>query len=379
MSNYDFQQAYSYDDILILPFYSALESRGQSELKTSLGGIDLATPILSSPMDTVTEENMAVFMWENGGMGVIHRYMPVNQQYASVKWVKNMGARVGAAIGVNGDAKERSEALLEAGADMLVLDIAHGHMSQAIQLVGELKSSFPSAVVMSGNIATIEAANDYAEVGADILRIGIGAGSACSTRLVAGVGYPQFSAVVDICHFIETYYPEISCVADGGIKNSGDIVKALAAGADAVMLGGLLAPFRVAAGDVVYVETSDESPVNDVFPTFQSNTKDVASLYKGTSYVQKKIPQIRAMKQFRGMASDAALSARGKDDYVIEGEGFMVPVRGDHQEFMKNLIEGIRTGLSYCGAKNLDELRYKARFVIVTANGYNEGVPHFQI
>jgi len=355
---------YSFDDLLLLPHYSTLESRSQCNLYTEIAGIGLPLPLLSAPMDTVTEENMSMFMWEQGGLGIIHRYNNINKQYAMVKWVKELGARVGGAIGINGDSKERADALAEAGVDIFVIDIAHGHSLKALDMVNHLKNSYDTPV-MSGNIVTNRAAYDYMFAGCEVLRVGVGPGSACTTRQVAGVGYPQLSAIKTIREEIKNrrhLFENVSLVSDGGIRTSGDVVKALAMGADAVMVGGILAPFVVAAGKTVSVPVSEEGQ------SFLPNRTDKGFEQKEPRYVQ--------MKQFRGMASEEALKQR-KDKFVVEGESFLVPIRRDHVEFMKQFRDGIQQGFAYLGATDIKQLRDNAVFAEVTVAGYKEGTPHF--
>lgn len=345
-------KGYSFDDVLLVPSYSSLGSRNEVSLKTKIGRIGLEVPILSAPMDTVTEENMAMFMWENGGLGVVHRYNTINKQYVMVRWLKEYGIRVAAAIGINGDSKERAEALAEAGVDMFVVDIAHGHCEKALDIVKHLRENY-SVHIMSPNIVTPQAARDFVNFGVDVLRVGVGPGSACTTRQVAGVGYPQLTAIENIYNTINANVDSpVKIVADGGIRNSGDVVKALAAGADAVMIGGILAPFVVAAGPTVSVAADEASPVLGV-------------------------PRYKTMKPFRGMASSDALKNR-KDKFVAEGESFLVEVRYDHKEFFNQFVEGIRQGFAYLGAKDIVQLRGKATFVEVTQHGYLEGTPHFK-
>lgn len=349
-------KAYSYDDVLLMPRYSTLDGRHQVKTVTVVGGLRLELPIFSAPMDTVTEANMATYMYEMGGLGVIHRYNSINDQFSQVKWVKEVGSRCGAAIGATGDAYERAEALIEAGVDMIVMDVAHGHSSNAISTAEKIKSNYQRIPLMSPNIATTDAAADW--LCADAYRVGVGPGSACTTRMVAGVGVPQLSAISDIaeCAF------GASIVADGGIRSSGDAVKALAAGADAVMLGGLLAPFEIAAGRKKYIQSSENSEINDIF------------VVKGEA-----IKRTVTLKQFRGMASDSALASYKRGErYVVEGEEFWVPVRYDFKEFIAEFRDGLQTGMAYLGAEDIDELRGVAKFIEVTPAGYAEGTPHFR-
>lgn len=374
-------KAYSFDDVLLLPYYSDLDSRSEVNLRTKLGGISLDLPILSAPMDTVTEENMASFMWESGGMGILHRYNTVNKQYAMVKWLKETGARVGAAVGTNGDAKERIDALLEAQVDLICIDIAHGDSVKAYETVGYIRDTSRDVQIMSGNIVTESAALNYIEAGANILRVGVGPGSACSTRVVAGVGYPQLSAIYDMKTYLEYKWDnlEYSIVADGGIRHSGDIVKALAAGADAVMIGGMLAPFVVAAGRRHSVKVEDESPLQDLFPAFDALKKRrVVDVFEGqSSIIPKNIEHYIIMKEFRGMASADALKTR-KSNFVVEGESFLIEERSDHREFIADVRDGIQQGFAYLGARNIFDLQVNAEWVEVSASGSAENVPHFK-
>jgi len=358
------EKGYSFDDLLLVPSYSELTSREQASIKTKISSIELDIPIISSPMDTVTEYDMAMFMWQVGGMGIVHRYNTIEEQASIIKSSQSMVEKmkdpkpmidrpvIGAAIGINGDAKDRAKWLVSEGVDLLVIDIAHGDMKQAYDMVEWIKDTL-DVLVMSGNIVTSKAAYRYISSGADILRVGVGPGSACSTRLVAGVGYPQISAIDKISKIRDEVRQSsggtlnVSIVSDGGIKHSGDVVKALAAGADAVILGGLLSGFEVSAGGSFKFPTGD-----------------------GT---------VRTLKQFRGMASDSALSDRGTSGYLIEGESFLVDVQENQEEWMVQFTNGIKAGMAYLGARDIEQLRNCARFVEVTVQGQKEGTPHFNL
>lgn len=331
---------FSFDDVLLCPQLSSLGSRSEVDISSKIADRRVLTPIVSSPMDTITDGSMARFMWEHGGFGIVHRYLSISDQYAEVKWAKEMGARLGASIGINGDTPERAEALVEAGADLLVLDIAHGHSLKAIATAKLMQEKF-GVPVSSGNIATGKAARDYFNEGITTLRVGIGPGASCSTRVVAGVGVPQLSAILEIKN--ELRNEDVTIIADGGIKNSGDIVKALAAGADIVMVGGLFAGYDETAGDKIYIQNDDNS--------------------------------MKTFKRFRGMASSDALEARGKQSFVEEGKAFMVPVKYELGNYLKELHEAIQTGLAYLGAKTIPELWEKARFIEVSPLGFAEGLP----
>lgn len=329
--------AYTYDDVIILPAYSDIDSRSEVSLHTVIDGIELQIPVISSPMDTVTGVEMASWISGRGGLGILHRYNSIEEQVAMVREVAASGGRLAAATGVNGDAWERAQALIESGIDLICIDIAHGHSKNAGLHMARIASEYPNVTVMSGNIATVEAAYWAIDNGAKVLRVGIGGGSACTTREVAGIGLPQFSAIKEIAD--EVWAESVAIVADGGIRKSADAVKALAAGADAVILGGILAAYPVASGDV----SADGM-----------------------------------RKKFRGMASDDALSQYkgSKGSYVVEGASAEVLIDQDYEDNFKTFLDGIRTGFAYLGSRDIEEARNSAIFRTVTHHGYTEGQPH---
>ena len=221
----------SFDDVLLTPQYSDIESRTREVvLNSQLGKIETSIPIISSPMDTVTEDQMAIQMDRNGGVGIIHRYNSIHEQASLVRATHGSGARiVGAAIGVSGDYLERSQELVDSGVDILCVDIAHGHHVLMRHALTVLRNTFGTKVhIMAGNVATCDAVNDLSDWGADSVRIGIGGGSICSTRIQTGHGMPTLQSIVD-CAKTDR---DVTLIADGGIRSSGDICKALAAGAD---------------------------------------------------------------------------------------------------------------------------------------------------
>ena len=326
-----------YDDVLLVPQYSDIESRTVLSTKNSLGDIGLDLPIISSPMDTVTELDMLVAMEMNGGLGIIHRYNSVDDQSKLVKQAKVVEVNnVGAAIGVTGDYLERAQALVEAGANVLCVDVAHGHHSMMKTALTNLRKVFGNSVhIMAGNVATGEGACALAEWGADSVRVGVGGGSICSTRLVSGHGVPTFQTVMDC---VEAGCP-IPIIADGGMKTSGDIVKALAAGADFVMLGSMLAGTDQAPGQV-----------------FDAGNKKY--------------------KVYRGMASsEAQINWRGKTS-TPEGISTTIPYKGDVNTILADLKGGIQSGMSYSGARTINDLQAKAKFVQQTTAGQAESFTH---
>jgi IMP dehydrogenase len=463
----------TYDDVLLIPAFSEVLPREVSIQTKFTKNITLNTPIISAAMDTVTESAMAIAMAREGGIGVLHKNLTIEQQAAEVKKVKRSESgmiidpitigkdgtvqdaqsimreygiggipvvdikgiligivtnrdlrfekdvrrkisevmtsenlvtvakgtslkqaeailqdnkieklpvvdktyklvglitfrdiikvrenphankdsfgrlRVAAAIGVTGDAVERAEALINAGVDALIIDTAHGHTKGVVTVLKKVKSKFPSIDVVVGNIATAEGARYLAEAGADAVKVGIGPGSICTTRVVAGVGYPQLSAVYEVAEALKG--TGIPVIADGGIRYTGDIPKAIAAGADSVMLGSLLAGTKESPGETI--------------------------IYEG-----------RKFKSYRGMGSVEAMKQGSKDRYfqdveddikklVPEGIVGRVPYKGELEETMHQFIGGLRAGMGYCGAKDI-ETQKKAQFIKITSSGIAESHPH---
>ena len=464
----------TYDDVLLVPNFSSVLPR-EVNIQTKFSrNITLNVPIVSAAMDTVTESAMAIAMAQEGGIGVLHKNMTIEQQAAKVRKVKRAESgmiidpvtlplnstvadaknamkefgiggipivdehmklqgivtnrdlrfeknslrpiqevmtsqnlvtvaegtslaeaeivlqghkieklpvvnskntlvglitfrditkltqkpiankdvygrlRVAAAIGVTGDAVQRAEALVHAGVDALIIDTAHGHTQGVVNVLKEIKAKFATIDVIVGNIATPEAARFLVENGADGVKVGIGPGSICTTRIVAGVGFPQFSAVLEVAAAIKG--SGVPVIADGGIRYTGDIPKAIAAGADCVMLGSLLAGTKESPGETI--------------------------IFEG-----------RKFKSYRGMGSVEAMQEGSKDRYfqdveddvkklVPEGIVGRVPYKGELNESMQQFIGGLRAGMGYCGAKDVETLQETGRFVRITASGINESHPH---
>ena len=324
----------SFDDVLLTPLESDIESRSEVSLTSGDSRIKLNLPIISSPMDTVTEVNMASVMNRFGGLGVIHRYNSIEEQ---VEMCAVGGWERAAAVGVSGDYLERSRALYEVGVKTLCLDVAHGHHHLMKEALTEIRDMLGDKVnLMAGNVATLEAFNDLSDWGANMIRVGIGGGSICSTRIQTGHGVPTFQSILD-CSASDR--PALM-IADGGIKNSGDIVKAFAAGADFVMLGSLLAG-------------TDESPGS----VFESNG--------GKKY-----------KVYRGMASvEAQVDWRGKAR-SLEGISTTIPYKGSVKKILDSLQQNIKSGLSYSGSRSISELQSKAKFIMQTTAGQYESNTH---
>ncbi len=337
----------TFDDVLLVPKRSSIRSRQDVSLCARLSrNVTVDLPIVAANMDTVCEHDMALAMARLGAVGIVHRFLPVEAQATMVEKVKRESADyvVGAAVGTDHDAVERSRSLVDAGVDVLVLDIAHGHADHSLSAVEALKAAFPDVDVIAGNVGTRAGAEDLVSAGADAVKVGVGPGGACTTRLVAGVGVPQLTAIAD-CHGIE-----VPIIADGGIKSSGDIAKAIAAGADTVMIGSLFAGTKESPGEV------ESSPRGLV-------------------------------KRVRGMASFEALEARAQrhgetvdDEYfeqrAPEGIEGTVPYKGEVAKVVASLVAGLKSGMSYSDARTIPELWANAEFVRVTPAGLRENLPH---
>ncbi|ALI51865.1 IMP dehydrogenase [Lactobacillus helveticus] len=368
MSNWDTKFAkkgLTFDDVLLIPAESHVLPN-EVDLSTKLAdNIKLNIPLVSAGMDTVTEGAMAIAMALQGGLGVVHKNMSIQAQAGEVANVKSVvvpsnttKAAVddqnrllcAAAVGVTSDTFERAEALLEAGADAIVIDTAHGHSAGVLRKIKEIRDHFPKQTLIAGNVATGDATRALFDAGADVVKVGIGPGSICTTRIVAGVGVPQITAIYDAASAAREYHKPI--IADGGIKYSGDVVKALAAGGNAVMLGSMLSGTTEAPGDI-----------------FEDN---------GKKY-----------KRYRGMGSVGAMAqAHGSSDryfqggvneankLVPEGVEARVEYKGDVSDVVFQIDGGLRSGMGYCGAANIPELIEKAQFVQITNAGLRESHPH---
>jgi IMP dehydrogenase len=330
----------TFDDVLLVPRRSAVRSRQDVSLRTKLTrNVTLDIPIVAANMDTVCEDAMALAMAEMGGIGILHRFLSIEAQAAMVEKVKMADSSylVGAAVGTDHDAIVRSKALAAAGVDALVLDIAHGHAEHAIDVLKALKDALPDVDVIAGNVATQGGAEDLAEAGADAVKVGVGPGGVCTTRLVAGVGVPQLTAINDCAGL------GVPIIADGGIKTSGDLAKA-------VMIGSLFAGTKESPGEV---EASSRGLV----------------------------------KRVRGMASFEAINARAErtgeevdaeyfEQRAPEGVEGTVPYKGDVRILVAKLLAGVKSAMSYSNATSIAEFWDKAEFIRVTPLGLRENLPH---
>ena len=343
------KEALTFDDVTLVPKYSSILPSNvitKTELSKNL---TLKIPLLSSAMDTVTESKMAIAMAEAGGIGVIHRNLSIKKQILEIRKVKKKKLIVGAAVGAGEEEIKRAKAIVKENINLIVVDTAHGHskkVSEIIKKIKKIKSS--KTTLCAGNIATPEAAKFLLKLGVDVVKVGIGPGSICTTRLVAGIGVPQLSAILNVREKLKS--KNVKIISDGGIKFSGDIAKALAAGADAVMIGSLFAGSTEAPGKLI---------------------KKKGILYKN----------------FRGMGSVGAMNKGSADryfqkkqtdisKYVPEGVEGLVKFKGEVDKIIYKLIGGLKSSMGYLGSKELNGLRNKPEFVKITKAGFYESMVH---
>lgn len=348
LANYQIPLALSFDDVLLVPQRSTVISRADVDLTTRIApAFVLRFPVLSINMDTVTGVEMAKTIARFGGMGFLPRFDPPQAQAEKVVKVKKAGYLVGGAVGCRDGFLERAELLVKAGVDMLTLDVAHGHMIKAIAATKILKRTFPKVALSSGVVGTHDGAYDLLKAGADAVRVGVGPGTICTTREIAGSGVPQITAVMEAARAAKRFKNKF-VIADGGTKNPGDIVKALAAGAHAVFVGSQLAGTDEAPGRIV-----------------KKNGKSYKRYDASTSETEKKNHLKKNGEQ-------------RPDHYAlhIEGVEALVPYKGPVEKVLQRLEAGIRSGFSYSNAHNIKELHKNARFIRITAAGRRESGAH---
>ena len=338
----------TFDDVTLIPQYSSVLPSETITYTKLAHNLNLQIPLMSSAMDTVTESKMAIALSKSGGIGIIHRNLSIEKQVQEVKKVKKNNFLVGAAIGVNSKDIERADELSKAKVDMIIIDTAHGHTQKVLFMIKKIKKKLKKCVLCAGNIATGKAAKFLADSGVDIVKVGIGPGSICTTRLVTGIGVPQLSAVLQVKKALKNYKTRI--ISDGGIKFSGDIAKAIAAGADAVMIGSL----------------------------FSGTTESPGKIFKQKG---------KLFKNFRGMGSVGAMSIGSADryyqkkfknvsKYVPEGVEGIVKFKGPVNKIIYNLIGGLKSSMGYLGAKTIKDLQKKGEFVKITKAGFYESMVH---
>lgn len=335
--------SYTFDDVLIEPGYSDIESRESVSTDADFLGLKLHVPIISANMDFVTGSRMANAMWAAGGLGIIHRFCPWEAQVDNLNKIDPITLSVGTR-NIEESMIRVEEAIhvwellpFAYGNPVICVDVAHGHHNKVRQLIQTIKDYWPWAKVIAGNVATEEGAYFLAEAGADAIKVGIGPGSVCTTRIVTGVGVPQLSAIQTVADSLRPY--SIPIIADGGIRNSGDIVKALAAGAAVVMLGSLLAGTTECPGEVI--ETGDG----------------------------------RKLRRYRGQS----IFGVNGEKYTKEGVSGYVTEKGPVADVLKQLVGGLKSGMSYVGARTLEELREKTVFIPVSGNTLAENQPRVAV
>ncbi len=336
-------QGYSFDDVLIVPKYNKIISRRDVSFKTKVTkNYELDIPIIAANMDTICEHRLAITLGKLGGLGVIHRFLSIEQQVQEVEKVKKHHLITAVAVGVK-DYEKRVPALAKVGVNIIVLDVAHGHSKRTGKTLDYIKAHYPQIDVMVGNIATKDAAEYFIHKKADAIKIGIGPGSVCITRIMSGVGVPQLTAIMDA---YEASQGQVPICADGGLKNSGDIVKAIGAGADTIMSG---------------------------------------SFFSGTTETPGKIITIKnkKYKEYRGMASYLATikkmaldGSKIKEVVHVEGEMTKISYKGSLKPIIHKLLGGLSSGMTYVGAKNIESLKGKADFIKISSAGYDESKAH---
>lgn len=358
--------ALTFDDVLLRPGYAGFD-RANISLTTKLTRrITLDAPFVSAPMDTVTEGAVAIALAKLGGIGIVHRNLTIENQAEEVKKVKKAGYKVGAAVGSSSGYEARVEALVAAGVDVLLVDSAHGHAVKVIDTIKHIKKNYDIDVI-GGSIATDEGARALINAGADGLRVGMGPGAICTTRIVSGMGVPQMSALFDVVSVARS--EGVPVIADGGIINSGDIVKALAAGASTVMMGRMFAATEEAPGDIVKLKPGQ---VPSRFQSIVDGSQEyIFKTYRGMG-------SVGAMKQ--GMAVSSEDEFHGKsyqgDVLVAEGVEGLVPCSGTVKQLLDQMMGGVHSGMYYVGAQTIEELWSHARFMQITQASLTESHPH---
>ncbi len=336
-------KGYSFNDVLISPKYNKIVSRRDVKFETQVTkNYKLDIPIIAANMDTICEFEMAIALGRLGGLGVIHRFLSINDQVEQIKKIKAQNLLTAAAIGVK-DYEERVKALNEVGINIIVLDVAHGHSKRTGKTLDYIKANYPNIDVIVGNVATKDAAEYFISKKADGIKVGIGPGSACTTRIMTGAGVPQITAIMDV---YEATQGRVPVCADGGIKCPGDLTKAIGAGADTIMSGAIFAGTDETPGEVI-------------------------------------IKDGKKFKEYRGMASFLATVKKLKldgqkidEDVHVEGEATLVPSRGPMAKIIHRYLGGLASGMTYVGADNIEKLRGKADFIEISNAGYMESTAH---
>lgn len=359
--------ALTFDDVLLKPRYAGF-LRSEIDLSFQLTSkIKLQTPLMSAPMDTVTESGLAIALAGQGGIGIVHRNLTIEDQAKEVQKVKKAGHLVGAAVGSSPGFEERVKQLVAAGVDIITVDSAHGHSLKVITTLTYIKDKFDIPVI-AGNVATAEGAKALISAGADALRIGMGPGAICTTRIVSGMGVPQLSAIIETASIAQRH--GVPIIADGGIANSGDIVKALAAGASCVMFGRMFAACEEAPGKTVMLKPSE------VPSRFRSIIDGHSTEYCFKEY--RGMGSVAAMKQGIKISSEDEFHGKSFQNDVLIAEGVegLVPCSGTVGTLVEQLAGGVTSGMYYVGARTIAELWETAEFIRITQASLHESHPH---
>ena len=336
-------KGFTFDDVLLVPKSSSINSRKHPKLTAQLTkNYTIEIPLITANMDTITEAEMACKMAELGGAGILHRFMDIDQQKEQLKKISsfikanNFKTPLVASIGVKEEGMRRADILADIGVQIMTIDIAHGDSVMMLETLEYVKKRYPKIDIIAGNIATPEGVRNLINAGADAVKVGIGPGSMCTTRIITGCGVPQLTAIALCVQAAQEH--KVPVIADGGLKNSGDIVKALAAGASTVMIGSLVSGCLETPGEI-----------------------------RG------------GMKAYRGMASkDAQVSWRGElpKGMAAEGEATLIPCKGSVTDVVNELTGGIRSGMTYLNAESLFDIAHNATFIEMSGSGMHESKPH---
>jgi IMP dehydrogenase len=357
----------TFDDVLLRPGYSDFK-RQDISLKTQITKkLTISIPFSSAPMDTVTESGLAIALGRLGGIGFIHRNLTIENQTKEVSLVKKEGLLVGAAVGSE-KYEERVERLVNAGVDAIIIDSAHGYAKTVLDAISFVKNRYPTLQVISGNIATQEGALASIKAGADGLRIGMGPGAICTTRIVSGMGIPQMTALFEIAPVAQKY--KVPIIADGGITYSGDMVKALAAGASAVMMGSFFASCEEAPGEKVLL-AKEHVPLR-----FKDILKIEKEKYMFKTY--RGMGSVGAMQHGAKIKSEGEYHGKSYSDRTLVAEGVegLVPIKGTVSELLDQAIGGIKSGMYYVGTRTIELLHKNAQFVRISQASLKESHPH---
>lgn len=368
MDAHNFPLGITFDDVLLIPGYSDF-SRSDIDLSTQLTKkIRLSSPFVSSPMDTVTESALAIALAEAGGIGIIHRNLTISEQADEVAKVAKYKLLVGAAIGASAGFEERAKALVAAGVSVIVIDSAHGNAKPIVDALKYMKKTYPKIEVIAGSIATKEGAENLIKAGADGLRVGMGPGSICTTRVISGMGVPQITAIMETSAVGKKH--GVPVIADGGIKYSGDMVKAFVAGAATVMMGSYFAGALEAPGKV------HELKPEQVPSRFKSILSKKQATYQFKEY--RGMGSVAAMKEGTRIKSEDEFHGKSYKDRVLVAEGVesLTPVKGTLKDIVDQTVGGIRSGMYYVGVQTIKELQEKGRFMQITQASLTESHPH---